>query len=38
MPTQAAGDGGKALGVLDLRIQGTGSQETQGARFRQELV
>jgi hypothetical protein len=24
--------------VLDLRIQGTGSQETQGARFRQELV
>jgi hypothetical protein len=38
MPTQAAGDGGKALGVADLRIQGTGSQEAQGASFLQELL
>jgi hypothetical protein len=37
-PRQAAGDGGKTLGVADLRIQGTGSQETQGACFRQERM
>jgi hypothetical protein len=38
LPGQATGDGGEALGVADLWIQGTGPEEAQGARFGQELT
>jgi hypothetical protein len=35
---QAAGDGGKPLGVADLRIEGAGPEEAKNASLRQELT